>query len=237
VTNQLRAHLRIVFPGVVGLFAHLDSAISLEFPARFERQDRADWLLVKRLAAWLASVGYSGRNDPSMLYRRLTSAPHDTARTDGTATTGAFAAVLSSLAAHIMALDADTSEQFACHADTQIFTSLPRAGTFRVACLTGVAPSIQQPGTVKHVGSRWAVDKQLSEAVTDFARAGRHADPCAADVYNRAIARVHDHPHAICVFPAWLYVIWHCWQDGTDYDPAKHWALQTLLNQAQHWAA
>ena len=33
--NQLRAHLAIVFPGAVGLFADIDSPISLRFLARF----------------------------------------------------------------------------------------------------------------------------------------------------------------------------------------------------------
>ena len=57
--NQLRAHLQCVFPGAVKLFADLDSPISLAFLARFDCQDRADWLSAKRLAAWLASVSYS----------------------------------------------------------------------------------------------------------------------------------------------------------------------------------
>jgi hypothetical protein len=34
---------------------------------------------------------------------------------------------------------------------------------------------------------------------------------------------------------AWIYVIRRCWQDGTAYDPAKHTALQRLLDQ-QHAA-
>src|SRR6185436_13093155 len=33
--NQLRAHLRAVFPGAVGLFNDIDSAISLAFLSRF----------------------------------------------------------------------------------------------------------------------------------------------------------------------------------------------------------
>ena len=197
VANQLRAHLKIVFPGAVGLFADLDSQISLTFLTRFDCQDRADWLSVKRLAAWLASVGYSGRTDPSVLYRRLTSAPRGTAGTDATATTGAFVAVLSSLVAQIKTLDAEIAEQLARHADAQIFTSLPRSGTFRaarllaeigdcrarfptpesLACLAGVAPSTRQSGKVKHVGFRWAADKQLRDAVTDFAGDSRHATP------------------------------------------------------------
>ena len=258
VANQLRAHLKTVFPGAVGLFADLDSTISLAFLARFDCQDRADWLSVKRLASWLASVGYSGRTDPCVLYARLTRAPRGTTGTDGTATTRAYVAVLGSLAVEIKTLDASIAEQLTRHADAQIFTSLPRSGTFRaarllgeigdcrarfptpesLACLAGVAPSTRQSGKVKHVGFRWAADKQLRDAVTDFAGDSRHANPWAADLYNRARARGHDHPHAVRILArAWLYIIWHCWQTNTAYDPAKHRALQTLLNQDQHRAA
>ena len=258
VANQLRAHLKIVFPGAVGLFAALDSPISLAFLTRFDCQDRADWLSVNRLAAWLAGVGYSGRTDPAILYRRLTSAPRGTAGTDHTATTAAFVAVLSNLAAQIKALDDAIAEQLARHADAQIFTSLPRSGTVRaarllseigdcrarfptpqsLACLAGVAPSTRQSGKVKHVGFRWAADKQLREAVTDFAGDSRRANPWAADIYHRAIARGHDHPHAVRILArAWLYVIWRCWQDDVAYNPAKHHALQTLLNQHNTGAA
>jgi transposase len=258
VANQLRAHLKVVFPGAVGLFAALDSPISLAFLARFDCQDRADWLSAKRLADWLAGIGYSGRTDPAVLYRRLTSAPRGTAGTEHTVTTGAFVAVLTALLAQIKALDDDIAEQLARHADAQIFTSLPRSGTVRaarllseigdcrarfptpesLACLAGVAPSTHQSGKAKHVGFRWAADKQLREAVTDFAGDSRRANPWAADIYHRAIARGKDHPHAVRILArAWLYVIWHCWQDEVAYDPAKHRALQTLLNQAQPAAA
>lgn len=75
IANQLREHLKRVFPGAVGLFADIDSPISLTFLSRFDCQDRADWLSPKRLAAWLASVGYCGRTDPAVLHARLTAAP------------------------------------------------------------------------------------------------------------------------------------------------------------------
>jgi transposase len=42
VANQLRDHLTRVFPGPIGLFEDLDSAISLKFLTRFDCQDRAD---------------------------------------------------------------------------------------------------------------------------------------------------------------------------------------------------
>ena len=72
---------------------------------------------------------------------------------------------------------------------------------------------------------RWAADKQLRDEVCDFAGDFRHANPWAADLYRRATGRGHDHQHAVLA-RAWLYVIWHCWQDGVAYDPAKHRALQ-----------
>jgi transposase len=261
VANQLRAHLRNVFPGAAGLFADLDSPVSLAFLARFDTQDRADWLTPARMAKWLASIGYSGHTDPAVLHARLTAAPRGITGPDADAQaciTHALHAVLTTLAEQIKKLSAQISSQLAAHADSHIFTSLPRSGTVRaarllaeigdcrarfptpesLACLAGAAPSTRQSGKMRTVGFRWACDKQLRDAVTDFAGDSRHASPWAAGLYNRARARGHDHPHAVRILArAWLFVIWHCWQDGTAYNPARHRALQTLLNQDQQAAA
>src|SRR3954451_10126442 len=59
--NQLRANLLAAFPGAVGLFAEIDSPISLTFLTRFPSAERAGWLSDKRMAAWLAAAGYCGR--------------------------------------------------------------------------------------------------------------------------------------------------------------------------------
>jgi transposase len=253
VGNQLRAHLLVVFPGAAGLFCKLHSAISLAFLARFGCQDRADWLSQKRLAAWLKGAGYSGRTDPAVLYQRLTSAPRGATGEQGAASaqvTRALAAVLASLNTQIKALEAQIAAQLASHADGHIFTSLPRSGTVRAArllteigdcrarfpepqaliCLAGAAPSTRQSGKHKAVTFRWAVSKQLRDAVCDFADGSRHASPWAARIYNAAIARGKDHPHAVRILArAWLYVIWECWHNGTAYDPARHRGLQRLL--------
>jgi transposase len=253
--NQLRAHLRDVFPGAVGLFAEIDSEISLKFLARFDTQDRAGWLSPKRLGAWLASVGYCGRADPATLHARLTAAPRGAtgqAADAGAQITHALLAVLATLATQIKALTAQISNQLDAHADAHIFTSLPRSGQVRaarllaeigdcrakfptpesLACLAGMAPSTRQSGKLRAVGFRWACDKQLRDAVTDFADGSRHANPWAADLYQRARDRDCDHPHAIRILGrAWLFVIWHCWQNNTPYNPDQHHALQRVLDQ------
>ena len=66
-----------------------------------------------------------------------------------------------------------------------------------LACLAGVAPSTRQSGKVKAVTFRWGADNQLRDALCDFAGDSRHANPWAADLYHRASARGHDHPHAV----------------------------------------
>jgi transposase len=257
VANQLRAHLRNVFPGAVGLFAEIDSSISLAFLARFDTQDRADWLSPKRLGAWLSSVGYCGRVDPAVMHARLAGAPRGATGEHGTAQahiTRALLAVLTTLVEQIKTLSTQIDEQLTLHPDAHIFTSLPRSGRVRAArllaeigdcrarfptpealsCLAGAAPSTRQSGKIRTVGFRWACDKQLRDAVTDFAGDSRRANPWAADLYNRARARGHDHPHAVRVLArAWLHVIWKCWQDQVSYDPAQHGALQRLLQDQQ----
>jgi transposase len=261
VANQLRAHLRNVFPGAAGLFAEIDSPVSLAFLARFDTQDRADWLTPARLGKWLASIGYSGRTSPAVLHARLAAAPRGITGPDATAQaaiTHALHAVLLTLTQQIKALTGQISAQLAAHADSHVFTSLPRSGTVRaarllaeigdcrarfptpesLACLAGAAPSTRQSGRQRAVSFRWSCDKQLRDAVTDFAGDTRHASPWAASLYNRARARGHDHPHAVRILArAWLFVVWHCWQDSVAYDPAKHRALQTVLNQDQQEVA
>ena len=256
LANQLRAHLQRVFPGAVGLFTEIDSSISLRFLARFDCQERADWLSPKRLAAWLASVGYSGRIAPASLHARLAAAPRGATGSEGAAqahVTSAFLAALSTLVEQIRLLSEQIDEQLALHADGHVFTSLPRAGIVRaarllaeigdcrarfptpesLACLAGVAPSTRQSGKHRAVTFRWAADKQLRDAICDFAADSRRANPWAADLYRRAIANGHDHPHAVRILArAWLFVIWHCWQNNVPYDPARHRALQALLQPA-----
>ncbi|MGH3493463.1 MAG: IS110 family transposase [Sciscionella sp.] len=261
LANQLRAHLRNVFPGAVGLFSELDSNISLAFLARFTTQDQADWLSPHRLGGWLAKQGYSGHTDPAVLHARLIAAPRGVAGVDANVqahVTRALLEVLSTLVEQIKELSTQISTQLDAHADQHIFTSLPRAGRVRaarllaeigdcrgrfptpesLACLAGAAPSTRQSGKQRVVAFRWSCDKQLRDAVADFAGDSRHANPWAADLYDRARARGHDHAHAVRILArAWLFVIWHCWQHNTAYDPAQHTALQRVLAEAEAQAA
>jgi transposase len=259
--NQLRAHLQLVFPGAASLFAEIDTAISLSFIERFTTQTQADWLSPKRLGTWLRSVSYSGGTDPEVLHARLLAAPRGTVGPDAdvhAATTLAYVAFLRVLNTQIALLENNLTAQLTTHPDSHIYASLPRVKTLRtarllaeigdargrfptansLAALAGVAPSTRQSGKVKAVTFRWGCNKQLRDAICDFAGDSRHDNPWAADLYNRAIARGHDHQHAVRILGrAWAHVIWRCWHDNLSYDPSQHRALQSVLNNTAEKAA
>jgi transposase len=256
VANQLRAHLRVVFPGAVGLFRDIDSPISVRFLERFPSATRAAWLSDKRLAAWLRANGYSGRKRSTELFARLANAPDGVTGDDGdarAAITLTFVAVLKTLRAQIDELDTRITELLDAHPDAPIFQSLPRAGIIRaatllaeigdcrarfpdaesLACLAGVTPSTRSSGRHHTVTFRWAADKKLRDALCDFAGDSWRANPWARARYQQLRASGKRHPHAERILArSWAHIIWRCWQDHTPYDPAKHTALQHLQGAA-----
>ena len=250
--NQLRAHLRIVFPAAVGVFADLDSPISLAFLSRFGCADSAAWLSHRRLGAWLAANGYCGRTPTTVLLERLQTAPDGLTGDPGAAaahTTLAYVATLHAVRDQITTLETQIREQLALHPDAAIFQSLPRSGTIRaakllveigdargrfpteaaLAALAGAAPSTRQSGRHHVVTFRWACDRKLRDAVIDFAADSRRASPWAAAIYDRHRATGKTHQHTTRILArAWLRVIWRCWHDHTPYDPDLHRGARTL---------
>jgi transposase len=256
VANQLRAHLLTVLPGVVGLFSDLDAATSRAFIAEFGTQDIVDALTAGQLQPWLTRRHYHVKPATVLLQRLRQAAPGVTgpARQALAAITQAYLAALNTVMAQIEALEAQITDALAVHPDAAIFTSLPRAGTVRAArllaeigdCrarfptaaslagLAGVTPSTRQSGNTRIIAFRWAVDKQLRDAVCNFAGDSRLSNPWAADLYQQARTRGKNHNHAVRILArAWLSVIWKCWTTNTAYQPTEHRALQRLLTQHQ----
>lgn len=253
VANQLRAHLRIVFPGAVGLFADLDSAISLRFLERFPSAERAAWLSEKRLGAWLRANGYCGRKTPQELYARLTDGPAGLTGDEGDArgaVTLAYVAILKALRTQIDELNTRLDELLDAHPDAVIFRSLPRCATVRaatllaeigdcrarfpdaesLACLAGVAPSTRTSGRHRAVTFRFSSDKKLRDAICDFAGDSWRGNAWAEHRYRELRTAGKSHPHAERILArTWTHIIWRCWQDRTPYDPTRHSAHQRLV--------
>jgi transposase len=248
LVNQLTAHLERCFPAAVGLFARLDSKVAIAFLHRYPTSAAAAGLDATTLGAFLGRIGYCGRRPVTELLARLTLAP--TAGISAVEAAGRAVCVASLLAAVQVLTDqerelqAEIVERLQTHADKQVFVHLPKAGhgvraarllaeigdvrarfpdEEALAALGGVAPVTRASGKARSVGFRWACDKQLRDALIDFADDSRHASPWAAKVYAHALARTRRHPHAVRVLArAWVRVIWRIWHDGVAYDPTKH---------------
>lgn len=256
VANQLRAHLRVAFPGAVGLFRDIDSPISLRFLERFPSATSAAWLSEKRLGSWLRANGYSGRKDPAELYAHLTDAPAGLLGDEGDArgtVTLSYVAILRALRNQIDELDTRLDELLDAHPDAHIFRSLPRCATIRAAtllaeigdcrarfpdaeslcCLAGVAPSTRASGRHRAVTFRFSADKKLRDAICDFAGDSWRANAWAEHRYRELRAAGKTHPHAERILArTWTHIIWRCWQDGVAYDPTRHGNHQRLLQEA-----
>jgi transposase len=97
--NQLRAHLEVSFPAGTGLFAELDSGISLAFLTRFGSQDAAGALGEGDLAAWLKTLPHRGKAaGPEQLLARLRAAPAGATGAEGAARAAVTSALVTTLA-------------------------------------------------------------------------------------------------------------------------------------------
>jgi transposase len=248
LANQLRAQLQAFWPGAL-IFDDVDSRISLAFIARYPSPEDAKSLGAKRMAAFLARRGYSGRTDPAELVERVKAAPQGTAgAAERKARRGAvlgLIAALEPIVAEIAKLTAHIRSALAAHPDAEIFRALFRDAKTAICPATliaelgdcrgrypteaamaadaGMSPVALESGKLRVATFRRACDKRLRLAVATLADSNRHWHPWAKEVYRRARARGQDHPHAIRTLGrAWLRVLWRCWQDRVPYDSALH---------------
>lgn len=255
LANELRAQLEAFWPGAALVFSAVDSKISLAFLERYPSPADARGLGEKRLAAFLARNGYSGKRSAGELLGRLQVAPRGRAgevetQARRTAVLG-FVAALRPIVERIAELNSQIGEAVRAHPDSQVFLPLfkdPKSvvtaarlvaeiGDDRsrypsaeaLAADAGMAPVARESGKRKVASFRWACDKRLRSAVACLADSTRHHHPWARAVYLSARGRGFDHSHAIRVLGrAWLRVLWRCWQDGVPYDPGKHGNLGRL---------
>jgi transposase len=257
--NQLSALLDAHWPGAKAIFADVESPIALEFLTRYPSARHAQHLNAKRLTAFCAKHGYSGRRSGEQLLQRLrAAAPGTLDETQCAAVRDAVLAMVTVLKAVVAALKdlgRSVTATLGEHPDGEIFTSLPRSGQINaaqmlaewgdcrqaydgpdsVAALAGATPVTRESGKHRAVQFRWACNKRFRQAITTFADNSRHASPWAAKIYTDARARGLDHPHAIRVLArAWIRIIWRCWQDRVPYDPARHGNAVRLIQPGQN---
>jgi transposase len=185
LTNQLRAELERFWPGPIGLFAELDSPISLAFLARYPSPADARGLGTKRMATFLQAHRYTNRNTPAELLERLRSAPAGRAgeieaRTRRMVVAG-LTHTLQVMVEQIAELEREIAKALGAHPDGAIFRAffrLPEAVICAATLLSeigdcraryphrdaivadgGQAPVAVESGKRKGARFRWACNK------------------------------------------------------------------------------
>ncbi|KAB2895967.1 MAG: IS110 family transposase [Burkholderiaceae bacterium] len=257
LANQLRSLLQSFWPGAAEVFAEVDSPIALAFVKRYPTPESASRLGPRRMAGFCGQHGYSGRRSPEELLQRLHQAAAVALGELEMEAKGELALslvrTLSPLVEQIRVLTSRIEHDVGSFDDGKLIMSFPRAGRVCAAQIVceigsvrerfdsdehlageaGVAPVTYASGKSKAVAFRWACNHRLRAALTCLADNSRHASAWAADVYDRAMARGCDHPHATRILArAWLRVIWRAWQDRKPYDPTQHRAAVMLLKTA-----
>jgi transposase len=255
--NQLRAVMEAYHPAVLHLFSSLDRDISLQFIRRYPMPEQAKRVGVKRMAGFTAAQHYSGRTSAETLVDRLR--PHLLAAGAGTSAGKAFTAVrmaeeLALLNAHLRDYDALLQELLAAHPDAHIFTSFPGVGPVVAATLlagmgedrarfpsagallaeTGLAPVTRASGRSRHVRFRYAANKRMRHAIDWWAFVAVREDPhFSGAAYDTARAAGQGHHRALRGIGArWVRILWRCWHDHTEYDPALHPLRRQALDAA-----
>jgi transposase len=256
LANQLRAQLDAAWPGAAWIFSDIDSPIGLAFLQRYPSAGDARGLGPKRLQTFLARHAYSGRRPVGELLGRLRSAPAAAiGELETEARRSAVLGLVCALRPIVEQISQITSEIRGAihrHPDGPLFLSffkdpksvicaaglLAEIGDNRarypkpdtMAADSGTAPVTKQSGKHRAASFRWACDKRLRNHISVLADSTRHWHPWAHDVYQRAIDRGCDHPHAIRILGrAWTRVLWTCWQNNTPYNSNNHRAAQRHL--------
>ena len=253
VCNQLRSELERFWPSPIGLFADLDSQISLAFLERYPSPVETRTLGEQRMAAFLARQGYTGGKTAAELLAKLRSAPAGRAAEQETKVrrqiVRGLVGALKTLTAELKTLERELEDAVRTHPDGEIFLSLFKSRNSFVTAAellaeigdcrarypnrdalagdAGQAAVAIESGKRKSASFRWGCNKRLRSAFCTLADTTRHWHPWAQDLYAAARQRGHDHPRALrTVGRAWCRVVWSCWQTRTPYDPARHRALQ-----------
>jgi hypothetical protein len=253
LANQLRAELERFWPGPIGLFAHLDSPISLAFLTRYPSPSDARGLGEKRLAAFLKAHRYNNRKTAAQLLARLRSAPAGRAgeleMRRRRSVVKRLVRTLQVMVEQITELEREIAEALDAHPDGEIFRSFFRSRDSVICAATllaeigdcraryphrdaiaadgGQAPVAVESGKRKSAKFRWACNTRLRNALATLAHNSCRWNPGAQDRYANPRGRHHNHRRALRTRGrAWARIIWRCWTTCTPYDPARHTGLQ-----------
>lgn len=251
VESQLRSILEAYHPAPVHLFSSVDRQITLSFVHDYPTPANASRVKTARMKGFLERNHYTGRQQPQVLADRmrehlLSGSPGTVAGKSLSATH--YASLLQMLNTQLAEFDDAIAAAVAEHPDAPIFTSFPGVGPVLTGVLlaeigedrsrypsdkvllaeAGLAPVTRASGRSRSIRFRYAANTRLREAAQWWAFNSLKSSAWAAAAFRQARDERGQRYHRALrgLAARWMRVLWRCWSDKTNYDPAKHGAAQ-----------
>jgi len=249
-TNQLRSHLKAIFPQAFKLVGEdLGSRLATDFLKKWPTLQA----LQKAKPATLRKF-YYGHNcrSEALIVERLRVIKNAVALTTDLALLTTHSLAIQTLVAQLAALrpfleqyDKQIAEVFAAHPDAFIFDSLPGAGPVlaprlltslgtdrsrfsdaqAVSCYTGIAPVTEKSGKTQFwVHIRWSCPKFTRQSWHEFANSSIKFSTWAADCYRQYRQKMDHHEAIRKLAFKWQRIIWRMWQERTPYEETRYMA-------------
>jgi transposase len=250
LTNQLLAHLKMIFPQALTLAGEdLTTRMAADFLKKWPTLQA-----VQKESPTDLRKFYYGHNSRSknLLTQRLELVQSAVALTSDAALLATHGLAIETLATQLAGLspfiekyDQQIAQVFAAHPDAAIFDSLPGAGpvmaprlltslgtdrrrfpsSVDVSSYTGIAPVTEQSGKSKWVHLRWSCPKFLRQSWHEFANCSIRFCPWARACYAEYRKKNIQHHEAIRKLAfKWQRIVWRMWQDRQPYDEARYTA-------------
>ncbi|GHP00322.1 IS110 family transposase [Reticulibacter mediterranei] len=245
LVNQLTACLKAYYPVAMTLFAKLQQRSTLLFLQAYPTPEIAMGASREQIAETLRQAGHRSAEKAATKIFEALHQPHLKASDITTRTKSrlmlALVAQLLPLVEQIALYDEEIGQLFLSHADSEIFSSLPRAGkrlaprllaeigddrkryanATRLQALAGTSPVIFQSGTYTRIHRRHACIKPLRNALHQFAWQSTLSEPWALEYYQRKRKEGKSHSVAVrALSNVWVRLIHAMWFKQECYQAA-----------------
>ncbi|GCE03158.1 IS110 family transposase [Dictyobacter aurantiacus] len=245
LVNQLTACLKAYYPVALQLFAKLQQHSTLMFLQTYPTPQAAMGASVQEIEVTLRQGRHTNPTKAAPLIFQRLHQSHLTADAITTRTKSRLMLVqvkqLLPLVEEIAEYDKVIEDLFLTHADSPIFSSLPRAGkrlaprllaeigdersrylrASNLQALAGTSPVIFQSGTYAKAHRRYACSKPLRNALHQFAWQSTQQEPWARDYYLRKRSEGKSHTEAVrALSNLWVRILFALWSKHECYDAA-----------------
>jgi transposase len=245
LVNQLTACLKAYYPVALTLFSKVQQPSTLHFLQAFPTPQEAMAATSQQITAVLKTSGHPSAEKTASKIAQQVHQPHLMADAITTRTKArlmlALVRQLLPVIEEIAAYDQEIERLFLTHADSPLFSHLPRAGkrlaprllaefgddrsryqtAASVQALAGTSPVPYESGNYAKPHRRYACIKPLRNVLQQFAWQSTQSEPWASDYYERKRREGKSHSVAVrSLANVWVRILFAMWLKGEEYQPA-----------------